>query len=176
MKNRGILLFALTLALGFSALACSGDGNGSPTAPNLPPELVEPPPTALQLQGANLLVGGQPVSGTLPVGHGMGQTAVFEGTLMMGQMPAPGYEVWVEFDRPMGMMGPHHGRFRLYDDGTHGDPVAGDGIYCFEDFQRAYACNGNAMMPGEYHYQFYGVHADGHETNRMHVRIHLTQQ
>ncbi len=111
----------------------------------------------------------------MPMGHGMGQQAVFKGTLMMGQMPAPGYEIWVEYDRPMGMMGPHHGKFQLFDDGTNGDGVAGDGIYHFRDHQKAYACNGQGMMAGEYHYQFFGLHADGRETNRIHVKVHLTQ-
>ena len=83
--------------------------------------------------------------------------------------------MWLEFERPRGMgMGHHTGRIPLYDDGTHGDRVAGDGLYCFEDFVGDYGCHSDDANSGEYHYEFYGVHHDGHESNHMTVSVTIT--
>ena len=70
----------------------------------------------------------------------------------------------------MGMMRGAHS-FRLYDDGTHGDPVAHDGLYHLEDSAGRYACNGKGMMAGEYHYEFHGETPAGGMSNRLHVRV-----
>jgi hypothetical protein len=71
--------------------------------------------------------------------------------------------------------GHHQGRFQLYDDGTHGDHVPGDGLYCFEDFAAEYGCHGPKAQPGEYHYEFWGEHQqDGHHSNRHRVTVTLS--
>lgn len=144
---------------------CSDSGGSSPTQPGVDSELT--------VTSADLLVGGTSVAGqTLPPGHGEGMMARFEAHLKLGSAPAPGFAVWAEYDRPMGM-GPLHGKFPLYDDGTHGDPVAGDGVYCFEDVEGLYACHRNNAHHGDYHYQFYGMDHAGNETNRMGFTVHI---
>lgn len=133
--------------------------------------------TELMVTSASVLVDGQPVNGqTFRRGFGAGSSTRFEAQLMTGDgTPAPGQMMWLEYDLPqamgMGMgMGHHVGRIALYDDGTHGDRVAGDGLYCFEDLVGDYGCHGADAELGEYHYEFYGMH-NGHETNHMMVSV-----
>jgi hypothetical protein len=78
----------------------------------------------------------------------------------------------------MGHMGGymHQGEFYCYDDGTHGDPVPGDGIYCFVDEMQQYGCHSADARPGEYRYEFCGFDQHGHESNRMEVRVNLVSQ
>lgn len=158
----------LLLAIAVSVLvltACGGDGGSSPTAPG--------PDRTLALTEASLTVNGQPVQSgeTFPHQHEAGGgTTRFEATLMDRNGPALGHRVEVRFQRPDGMM---HGSgvFRLYDDGTHGDHVPGDGVYCFEDTQGAYGfCHGDARH-GRYHYDFCGLYPDGAETNHREIEI-----
>ena len=157
---------ALTITVSVSMLGCSG---GSPTAPLQPV-----PNTAFQMTSADLLVANQSVNGmTLVPGHGNGEPGLFEATLMMGGTPGSGHEVWVRFERPMGMMGGSEGQFRLYDDGTHGDPTPHDGAYTFRDTGHRYDCEGAAMQDGEYHYEFWGQQDGGPESNHLHVRVWL---
>lgn len=153
------------------ATGCSSSGDGSPSAPTT---------QNLVLSEAAVMVDGQPVNGqTLDPGFGAGSTTRFEAHLRDGSGPALGHTVWVEFDRPMGQGmghgGHHQGRFQLYDDGTHGDQVPGDGIYCFEDFEAEYGCHGPNAQPGEYHYEFWGEHQqDGHHSNRFGTTVTLS--
>lgn len=163
--KRRVLYTAGALAT-LALFACSGGGN-SPTAPGAP---------VMQLTQADLQVGGKSVAGqTLGPGHGQGQSTFFMAELRFGGVPAPGHEVWVRFERPGGMMGRSQGQFRLYDDGTHGDPTPGDGIYCLLDKESRYGCHGGDMRDGEYHYEFWGQHQAGQESNHLHVRVWLDQ-
>jgi len=165
-----LTLMASALVL-LSLVACSsGSDDGSPTDP-ANPDVV--------MTSADILVSGQSVAGgTFSQGHGEGSSTRFEAELMTNGQPAPGQMVWLEFDRPMGhSMMRHTDRVQMYDDGTHGDRVAGDGIYCLEDFAGDYGCHRADAEPGEYHYEFFGVHAtDGHETNHMNVTVTITDQ
>lgn len=85
--------------------------------------------------------------------------------------PVTGQSVRVRYQQG-GMMGGTR-EFHLYDDGTHGDEHAGDGIYCFEDAQFQYACNAQGMGAGIYHYEFYGMDHEGHHTNHVDVTVTL---
>jgi hypothetical protein len=145
------------------ATACGGS-NESPTSPVS---------TDLVVRSAVVSVNGQSVGGqNLTQGHGDGDSTRFEAQLMAGGVPAPGQVMWLEFDRPRGMgMGHHVGRAQLYDDGSHGDRVAGDGLYCLEDVVGDYGCHSAQAAPGEYHFEFYGLHSDGHETNHLTVTV-----
>ncbi len=163
MQNKtafGIALLALTLPW---ALACGG--GSSPT---------EPPGAALRLTQASVLVDGNLMNGmTVSMNHGSGGPTRFEATLQtVSGRPAAGRSVRVSYTRPGGMM-MNRGEFTLYDDGTHGDHIAGDGIYCFEDWGWQYGCAGNGMYPGEYHYEFYGMHHDGAHSNHVNVQVTL---
>jgi len=165
------LAFVTAALFALSMVACSsGSDDDSPTSPGN---------SDLIMTSADILVSGQSVAGgTFSQGHGEGSSTRFEAELMSEGQMAPGQMVWLEFDRPMGMgMMRHADRVQMYDDGTHGDRVAGDGIYCLEDFAGDYGCHRADAEPGEYHYEFYGVHAtDGHETNHMNVTVTITNQ
>ena len=91
--------------------------------------------------------------------------------------PVVGGQVQVRYgmNGMMGHMGGymHQGEFYCYDDGTHGDPVPGDGIYCFEDDAQQYGCHRAGANPGESHYEFCGFDQHGHESNRMDVVVNL---
>jgi hypothetical protein len=162
-----IVVVAPVLLLLFVACS-SGSDNGGPTSPGN---------SELTLTNADVIVSGQSVAGgTFPQGHGEGSSTRFEAELMSDGQMAPGQMVWLEFDMPMGMgMMRHSDRVEIYDDGTHGDRIAGDGIYCLEDLAGNYGCHRADAEPGEYHYEFYGVHAtEGHETNHMQVTVTIT--
>jgi hypothetical protein len=150
----GVALIALL------ATTHCGESNG-PTAPT---------GAGIALTGASVMVNGQIVNGqAVPRGHG--HSTRFEASLMFGSRPAPGEVVQVRFDRPgLGMM-PTTGVFSLYDDGTHGDPVPGDGIYCYEDVAGQYGCHTEDARPGRYHYDFSGMHGGMHESNHMMVTV-----
>jgi hypothetical protein len=152
----GVALIALV------AMTHCGESNG-PTAPT---------GSAIALTGASVIVNGHIVNEqALPRGHGQSGSTRFEASLMFGSRPAPGEVVQVRFDRPgLGMM--HRtGMFSLYDDGTHGDPVPGDGIYCYEDMAGQYGCHTEDARPGQYHYDFSGMHQDMHESNHIMVTV-----
>lgn len=89
--------------------------------------------------------------------------------------PAPGYQVRVRVSMPsmMGSMHPMSEELFCYDDGTHGDPVPGDGVYCFEDTGHEHGCHQIDARPGEYHYDFCGVDDHGYESNHMHLMVRL---
>lgn len=169
-SNRISVTAVALVPLVLMAVGCSGGGDGSPSAPTS---------QNLVLSEAVVSVDGQAVNGqTLPPGFGNGSTTRFEAHLRDGSGPAQGHTVWVEFDRPMGQgmgHGQYQGRFQLYDDGTHGDHVPGDGLYCFEDFEQEYGCHGPNAHAGEYHYEFWGEHRqDGHHSNRHRVTVTLS--
>lgn len=165
LRATAIALAPLLLA---AFAACGGGGAGSsPTAPET---------RTLALTEASILVDGQPVStdGTFHHDHGGGSPAGatrFEARLTQEGRPAPGYRVQVQFERPGGMMH-RSGSFFLYDDGTHGDHVPGDGLYCLEDPDGAYGFHHMGAFHGQYHYDFCGLYGDGAETN--HRLFHVT--
>jgi len=151
--------------------ACGGGGGGSsPTDPGMP---------TLSLTAASVVAGDQQYqggsSGTFHQGTSTQAegTTHFEATLIRDGVPATGHDVEVTYDMPMGggMMGHGHGTFHLYDDGTHGDPTPGDGVYCFEDDGDSYGFHHMGAHHGEYHYDFYGIRSDGGQTNHMMIDV-----
>lgn len=156
--------FPAGVALILLAATTRCGGNDGPT---------EPSSSAITLRSALVKVDGQIVNGqTLPRGHGSGGSTRFEASLLLEERPAAGQVVRVQFDRPTssGMMNTG-GIFALYDDGTHGDTMPGDGIYCYEDVVGQYGCHRDDAAPGEYHYDFWGMHEGMHESNHMRVTV-----
>lgn len=152
----GVALVALLATAG-----CGG--SDGPTAPRR---------SEVAVTNASVMVNGQIVNGqTLPRVHGQGGTTRFEASLMLGGRPAPGQVVRVRFDRPGPGMMNTTGTFSLYDDGTHGDRMPGDGIYCYEDTAGQYGCHSEDAQPGQYHYDFSGMHESMHESNHMQVTV-----
>lgn len=162
-------LVALAALAGAALLAaCSGGGSG-PTEPQTP---------SLALTAAAVEAGGQTMSGASYTFHqpsgAPGGSTRFEAHLQLRGMPAPGESARVIFDRPGPGMMPDHGVFLLYDDGTHGDPEAGDGVYCFEDSDGSYGFHHAHARHGEYRYDFYGLDGTGAESNHMAVTVSVT--
>jgi len=143
---------------------CSGSGS-SPTAPS-------PQFTSVALSSATVMVDGQDVSGTSVTQGHHGAATHFEAHVQHQGTLDPGFQVWMRYDQPdgHGMMG-RHGSVALYDDGTHGDPVAGDGIYCFDDDMGDIGCQADDAPMGPYHYDFYGTGPHGDETNHCQVTV-----
>jgi len=154
-----------------AAVACS-----SPTAPEAPEPIAQ---AALRLTGAQVLVGGQSVNGqTMQAGHMEGGATLFKATLLgPGNGPAVGHTVQVQYQTPGGGPGGmmnQQGVMNLYDDGTHGDPVAGDGVYCFEDQDGRFGVHMPWAPAGEYHYEFFGFDHQNHHSNHMEVSLTMT--
>lgn len=155
--------FALA-ALSLMSVACDGS---SPTEAGRAP---------LVLQQATVSVAGVTVNGaTLPPGHGSGASTRFEARLVdAAGRPAAGHAARVAYSRPNGhgsMM--NGGRITLYDDGTHGDHVPGDGIYCYEDTAGDYGCHGENAPLGQHRYDFYGMDHQGAESNHVMVTVNV---
>lgn len=173
-SNRTFLLLAAVAFVSLGAVAC--DGGRSPT------EVTGLAPVTLS--EATVSVDGQVVNGDTYVPHGQAQSTLFEARFRRQGAPATGLSVWVEGVRhDHGAAGRHDQavhhpdgvpfRFHLFDDGTHGDPLAGDGIYCLEDAQGHYGFHHLDADHGEYHYDFWGEHFDGHHSNHMTIVVEV---
>jgi len=165
---------AATLAFATLVIACS-----SPTAPQSDPP-VQAAQASLAISGAQVLFNGQVVNGqTMHAGQMNGGNTLFRATLThQNGSPAPGQTVQVHYQFPgngMGSMMGGDGILHLYDDGTHGDPIAGDGIYCLEDGAGQYGMHGQHGQHGEYHYEFYGFDQQDHHSNHVMVWVNITE-
>jgi hypothetical protein len=155
-------------------VAASAIGCNTPTSPDVSEAV-------LQLVNPLVMVNGQSVGGqTIQMGQMTGNSTFFQASLTVAGGPAPGRTVQVQYQVPHQgphMMGaPGQGTMLLYDDGTHGDPVAGDGTYCFDDTRGRYGFHmANAPM-GQYHYEFYGIGHDQHHTEHMNVTVTIGSQ
>jgi len=157
-----VLVAAMVLAL-----AAAGCGD-SPTAPELA--------QSFRLTDAQVVIDGEVMNGqTLQQGQQVGSGTLFRASLQGPHGPLAGVTVQVQYRRPQAM-GPMNmqGLLTLWDDGSHGDPVAGDGIYCYLDEDGSYGFHMQHHPTGEYHYEFYGVHQDGHHSNHLEVMVTLT--
>jgi hypothetical protein len=178
LRGRVVLTGLAVVAMSVAAAGCGSD---LPTSPQeLIEELAELVPTAeLTLSNATISVGGQPVNGqTIQHGFMQGANTFFQARLHEGDHPALGQTVQVKYRWPggMGMMMNRQGVATLYDDGTHGDWQAGDGIYCLEDFQHQAGFCGQGAPNGTYHYEFWGEGTGGHHSNHLDVAVTVTNQ
>jgi len=166
------------LSLGVLAVGCGGS-----ETPMSPQQMAQPgqvtPTAELTLSNVTISVGGQTVNGqTVQHGQMQGVNTFFQVKLHEGDHPALGQTVQVKYQWPggMGMMMGQQGIVTLYDDGTHGDWQAGDGIYCLEDFQHQAGFCGQGAPHGTYHYEFWGEGAGGHHSNHIDVSVTVTTQ
>lgn len=160
----GLRAGTLGLVLVLFAGCSDGDSSPGPTAPA----------ASLTLSQASVQVGGQEVGGeTVAHSRLQGESTLFACYLGEPAGPVTGQDVWVDLDGPHAM-GRMHDRFRLHDDGLGCDPVAGDGYYCLEDHEGQYGIHHAGARHGEYHYEFYGYHHDGRESNHVQVMVNLT--
>ena len=172
LKRRPCLLLVTSLTIALLALAAGGCSEDDPTQPAVSNS------EDLTLSAAKVSVDGQSLDG-LNIQQGSHTGPVrYEARLTDHHgNPVVGGQVQVRYgmNGTMGYMGGymHQGEFYCYDDGTHGDLVPDDGIYCFEDDAQQYGCHGAGARPGEYRYEFCGFDQHGHESNRIDVRVNL---
>lgn len=171
-KKKTLPIPMIAVALGVLLLVAGGCSDDDPTLP------AEPGTGDLELSAAKVSVDGRSLDG-LDIEQGSQAGPVrYEARLVDRHGdPVAGGQVQVRYGLS-GMMGHmdgymHLGEFPCYDDGTHGDPVPGDGIYCFVDEGQQYGCHRDGARPGEYRYEFCGFDQDGRESNRMDVRVNL---
>lgn len=163
-SSRSLVLVALLVAAGL-ATGCDspmGPANDDAMGPTL--------------MAAQVLLNGEVVNGQV-MHHGQiqGNGTLFQATLTgPGGGPGLGYMVQVQYQTPGGGPGGMmHGQglMQLYDDGTHGDPFAGDGIYCYLDEPGQYGFHIPWAPAGQYHYEFYGYDHQQHHSNHMSVVV-----
>jgi hypothetical protein len=156
--NRFVLL-----VLGIVAVGCSSQnpvGPGSPAA------------NANAIEAAHVLVAGVPVEGTVMMGeHG---TTRFE--VRMRDRDAGSLsnvrQVMLRYDVPAaGMMHGRTGDTLCYDDGTHGDDVAGDGIYHRLDEDGSMGCGHAGAPAGTYSYTFQCAMVSGDSCGEMMLSV-----
>jgi len=161
----GISRFLLCAAVfGISALlcGCSGDDSGGSSGPIQP---------SVSLAGADVLVDGQSVA-NLTIAAGSGSSTLFTATLADPADRDRIHQMQMEYpDHSSGGMMDHRSTMLLHDDGTHGDPVAGDGTYCYLDTDGHIGPHGDGCPDGEYTYRFHGDDTSGHETNWVDCRV-----
>jgi hypothetical protein len=155
------------LALPLLALAaCGGSGGsaGGPTAPDSAPMLAR----------AAVMINGQTVNGmTMSRSQSPGGGTRFEAMLQMDGHSVVGGSMRVRHQGPG--MGMSTAEFMLLDNGTHGDMMAGDGLYTYDDMREDYGCDARDTPMGEHHYDFMGTDAQGHQSNSIRVTVTISQ-
>lgn len=161
-------IYIVATALAGAGLAGCSDATSSTMGPTSRPS----PPT---ITSAQVLVHGQPVQAV--VTQGTDEPALFQ-----VQIQAPGglstiQRVVLQYSQPGPnhhggpMMGGYGGTVLCYDDGTHGDDIAGDGIYHFMDPDDAIGCHGVGAPPGDYDYEFWCEDIYGQRSNVASVMV-----
>lgn len=153
----------LLLALAITAVGCS---SGSPVAPG------NPAASANAIETAHVLVAGVPVEGTVMMGtHG---TTLFEARMRDrdAQNLANVGQVMLRFDVPVGGMMPNRvGDALCYDDGTHGDDIAADGVYHRLDEGGMMGCGQAESPSGTYSYRFQCTMTSGASCGEMMLSV-----
>ena len=111
-------------------------------------------------QSVSISIGGQNVTNTA-INSGMGNSTLF---VARPSRVEPGLTVWVKF-KGSSMMSTGSGMFQMYDDGTHGDRIPGDGEYCFENFNEAPRMHMGNAMSGHYTFEFYCQDSNGNHSS-----------
>ena len=155
----------LPLGILLALAGCAGDDG--PTAPQRSGEV--------KLTSAVVSVDGKVLNGGI-YSHeqGYGQSTHFEAMLAWPDgRPMTGGRAFAEYRHGDGMMSMMNGRFPMYDDGTHGDHVAGDGVYCYDDGDGQYGFHHQGAHHGDYRYDFWGEHDAGGMSNHMQVMVRV---
>lgn len=172
LKRKIQSLSITTVAVAILVLTAVGCSENDPTRP------ADSNAGDLTLSAANVSVDGQSLDGQdIQQGSQAGPVRYEARLADQHGNPVTGGQVQVRFGM-YGMMGHmdgymHLGELYCYDDGTHGDPAPGDGIYCFVDGGQEYGCHSRGARPGQYRYEFCGFDQHGHESNRLDVRVNL---
>ena len=163
------MMFSTVVCFGVVIASGSSDRGSNP---NRGPTSVSSLSPAIR--DAQVLVGGRPVQGLVVEGTD-------EPTLFRVRVDAPEGLASIERlvlryaqpgpNHPGGrggsMMGGFRGTVLCYDVGTHGDHVAGDGIYHFMDPDEQIGCHGIDAPPGE----FWCEDTHGQQSNTLSVIV-----
>jgi hypothetical protein len=150
------------------AISCS-DTSTSPSSPSAQPQ-------APTVSDPEVLVGGVSMSGLVRVGAD--EPSIFHVRVHAPTGLASIRQVTLQYLQPGPnhhaggmMMGAFSGTVLCYDDGTHGDDVAGDGIYSFMDPDDDIACGMFQAPAGTYQYSFWCEDVYGQRSNTVSVTI-----
>ena len=162
MSPSRITLFALALGILALLSGCSGDGGGRAN------DVLQ---SDVRLAGADVLIDGTSVD-SATVAPGSGSSTLFTATLADPGDTSRIRNVQMEYPvhSSTGMMG-HGSTVSMYDDGSHGDPVPGDGVYCYLDADGHIGPHDDDCPRGDYVYRFHGTDMLGHETNWIECRV-----
>ncbi|MFN7970894.1 MAG: choice-of-anchor X domain-containing protein [Acidobacteriota bacterium] len=136
----------------FFVLVATMTACGSDDDPTAPTKVGAPSSVAISIDGVNV------TDTTITRGPG-------DSTRYVAHVPAgTSLATWVRYQTPMMMMGEWREQM-MFDDGTHGDMMAGDGEYCYEDHGEMAGMHGMGAAMGHYGFEFYctdeaGNHGD----------------
>jgi len=166
MRIRNLIETTTVAGLALQLFACGGGSSSNPVAPS---------PTNFVLSSVTVAMNGQLVSDGMSVHRSTtaGGSTRFEAHLMDGAHAAVGDQANMRYGRPMGMMN-QSGTLGLYDDGTHGDRVPNDGVYCYEDSDGSFGIHMMDAAMGQYHFEFWGTDPRGHDSNHLSLAITMT--
>jgi len=156
-----------SLAFTFLLVAAWGCGSDDPTTPQT---------AEIMLSEAKISINDESLGGRNIHQGEYSAPMRFEARLVDRQGDlVPGGRMQVQVGMPgmMGHMNGIAGEFYCYDDGTHGDPMAGDGVYCFVDSIGDYGCHRIDARLGDYNYDFCGYDQQGNESNHINVTVTL---
>ena len=161
-------LIPLLLAVGASILLPGCRSNGtSPSRISLLPA----PESDVRLAVADVRIDGRSVNGST-ISPGSGSSTLFTVTL---ETPADATRIArMQMDytphAEMGMM-QNRSSVDCYDDGTHGDQVAGNGTYSLVDVDGHIGLHYEDCVSGTYVYTFHGLDTMGDHTNSLEWRV-----
>jgi hypothetical protein len=159
-----LVLFVLGIATLLTGCVKGDDMGGERAFPALPQ-------SDIALAAADVQVDGRSVA-SATISPGSGTSTLFTVTLADATDRARVARMQMDYAQhsAMGMMGTRSS-LDCYDDGTHGDAVAGDGMYSYRDEDGHVGPHYEGCVAGEYGYTFHGMDLDGNHTNSLEVRV-----
>lgn len=151
MKVIIFFLFVLVVSIGLAG--CSSD-NSTSNSTQVP-----------SVQTVNISISGVNVMNST-IAPGEGNSTLFSA---FPSRVEPGLQVMMQFRTPS-MMGGMRSQM-MYDDGTHGDRVAGDGQYCYEDVNGNPGMHMQNAMMGNYNFEFYCENSKGDHSSHMNAWV-----
>jgi predicted small secreted protein len=127
--------------------------------------------STVRLAAADVQVGGHSVNNAT-ISTGSGSSSLFTVALADPADRSRMQSVQMDYSEhsSMGMMG-RHLSVECYDDGTHGDAVAGDGMYSYMDVDGHVGPHYSSCVSGTYTYTFHGTDTLGRHTNSVECRV-----
>jgi len=168
MSSRLMLLFGLLVVSVTGTAGCSGHGHEGMVSGSLS---LEPATSDVRLADADVFIGGNTVdASTIPAGYG--DSTLFTVGLADPEQGPRIARVQMEYraHSGMGTMG-SWSSVDCYDDGSHGDQVAGDGTYSYMDMDRHIGVHYQDCTSGEYRFVFHGTDLMENHTNSVVARV-----